>query len=125
MIVIPSALFFTSFVGWQVEGRAAKLDDQQREIQMDVDLPSAGRYVMLVVYVSSGQGRRSYVNMHIQTAREERQGRAVLYDCTLASSCRQVVTDPLGQIVFFDFQSPQAHITLRAQESSDGNFDRH
>ena len=103
-------------------GYAATLDDQQRELHMDVDLPASGRYVFLVVYVSTTEGRRSYINVHVSSQQDsEQKGRAVLYDCTLTTSCRQVVTDNLGQIVYFDFQSPQAHVILRADDSSAGN----
>ena len=101
---------------------AATLDDHQQELHMDMDLPASGRYVFLVVYVTTDEGRRSVINLHIQTSQSgnEQNGTAVLHDCTLTTSCRQVVTDNLGQIVYFDFRSVQAHVILRAEDSSAG-----
>jgi len=106
----------------QVDNYAATLDDQQRELHMDLDLPTTGRYVFLIAYVTTGQGQRSYVNVHVQPSQQgdEQKGHAVLYDCTLTISCRQVVTDNSGQIVYFDLPSTLAHVILRAEDFSSG-----
>lgn len=68
------------------------------------------------MYVTSGQGKRTYIEVDVESAEKDRrqEGVAILYDCTMRTSCRQVVTDSEGKIADFNFESETNHVVIRS-----------
>lgn len=103
----------------RTSSNSASLNERQSEITMDVAVAKPGHYVLVLAYVTSGQGRRTYIEVDVQTAAKDRrqQGVAVLYDCTMRVSCRQVVTDNDGKIADFNFESDGASVVIKSASS--------
>lgn len=88
---------------------------------MDLSVSRPGHYVLVLAYITSGQGRRTYIEVDVQTGKERRQqGVAILYDCTLKTSCRQVVTDSDGKIADFNLESDATNVIIRSASINEG-----
>ena len=107
----------------RVEGRVAPLNEQQNEMHMDLRLSRPGSYVLLLVYATPQQGRRSHVDVELSSQLEQQSGQAVLYDCTTSHACRQIVTDSEGKIAHFHFDSNYIGVVVRGRDAVETAID--
>lgn len=83
----------------------AWLNHNQPLLQYDLRLARPGRYVLLFNYYTPESSPTSTVVVETSTMKGREKGRAVLYDCTYSTLCRQVVTDLSGKVGVFHFDS--------------------
>lgn len=103
----------------QADGRVAPLNANQRQIEMEMGVSQSGKYVLLVVYVTPKEGKRSHVDVRVHGQGDEPH-QAILYECKLSSACRQVVTDDEGKIAMFAWSSGEvASVLMEVQDDAD------
>lgn len=62
------------------------------------------------------------VTVEVNTRAGPQTGRAILYECAYAWTCRQVVMDLTGQIGVFDLNNEVVSIIVRVSESINGRY---
>lgn len=83
----------------------AYLNHNQPVVQYDLRLSRPGRYVLLINYYTPEPTTTTNVIFETSTRKGREKGRAILYDCSYSTVCRQVVTDQRGRVGIFHFDS--------------------
>lgn len=99
-------------------GQMAILNQNQSKIFIELSLPKTGRYALVIFFHTPQGGKVTNLMIDAVTAGGREKGRAILYDCSYSSLCRQVVTDLRGKVSFFNFDNNQVTLELQGGENS-------
>ena len=95
----------------------AILDNNQPSLQVDLSVPYAGKYVLVVEYhtPSGGEQEGALVSTPVTVeingqGNEMKIGRLQLEPCRFTNPCRQAVADDEGRVGRFDFESNAASL---------------
>jgi laminin alpha 3/5 len=125
------------------EEKLAMLSPQQQKIQFDLPVSKGGRYALVLEYFTpqganlskigvestSRKGRmsmsaskqcRRYVlyYTYLQFLSGMSKGEALIYNCKMATLCRQVVTTPDGEVAIFRFDQSSINVVLESEPDS-------
>ncbi|XP_047502805.1 laminin subunit alpha-like isoform X1 [Penaeus chinensis] len=101
----------------------AWLNHNQPEVQYDIRLTRAGRYILLINYYTPSGATTTNVIVETSTLKGREKGRAILYDCMFSTTCRQAVTDLSGQVGVFHFDSNFISVNVKGETNTNIGID--
>uniref|UniRef100_T1J097 Laminin subunit alpha n=1 Tax=Strigamia maritima TaxID=126957 RepID=T1J097_STRMM len=101
----------------EIGDEMALLDANQREMQVELVVPKAGRYALVVLYTTPKDGKTVTIHIETTSTSGRDKGRVILHECLYSMLCRQAVTDPSGRVAMFNFESNNIIITISGNEA--------
>ncbi|CAG2053236.1 unnamed protein product [Timema podura] len=90
------------------------LNNNQREVHLDLRITKPGRHVLLVNYLTPTSDRgATTINVETSSQRGRDKGSATLYACPYTMICRQAVLDRQGRVGVFHFDTNFISLNLK------------